>query len=240
MSRFSTHDQWRSFQTFIAAYLVGMLHPLDVFTISRRQQVAPPLVEFRYDSEGVLRFSMWDSAWGDEPDDFVRVPRDGANRVAAQTVEVLRGLDGVDEPSALRLSGSGPASSVAVLARGCFLSGGVPGAVHPARQAAQLARMTADIDVDGDVIEAAAVEVGERAFAGTRSGSIAAIATARKLGRLRTWVDPFSPTPQSGYLVGGRGEGPAPLNNQPPTNLADATPRATPAPSPPPTRDSGR
>ena len=47
MSQFSSDDQWRSFQTFIAAYLFGMLHPLDVFTISRRKTVSPPLVEFR-------------------------------------------------------------------------------------------------------------------------------------------------------------------------------------------------
>lgn len=66
--------------------------------------------------------------------------------------------------------------------------------------------MTTDIDVDGDAIQAAATEVGNRVFAGTRNGSIAAIAAARELERLRTWVDPFSPTPQSGYLVGKRRE----------------------------------
>lgn len=27
MSDFTSDDQWRSFQTFLAAYLAGMLHP---------------------------------------------------------------------------------------------------------------------------------------------------------------------------------------------------------------------
>ena len=208
MSQFSSDDQWRSFQTFIAAYLFGMLHPLDVFTISRRKTVVPPLVEFRCEADGTLRFSMGDLAWSDEPGEFVRVRREDANQVALQTVELLRRLDDIDEPRALRLSGSGPASSVAVLARGGFLSFGDPDKVHPARKAAQLARMTANVDIDGDAIEAAAQEVGSRAFAGTESGSIAAIAAARSLAELRTWVDPFSPTPQSGYLVGGQREEP--------------------------------
>lgn len=204
MSQFSTDDQWRSFQTFVAAYLVGMLHPRDVFTVSRRQAVAAPLVEFRYDADGILRFSMGDSAWGEEPGDFVRVRRDSANQVAAQTVQLLRNLDDIDEPRALRLSASGPASSVAVLGQGGFMSGGDPSAVHPARLAAHVARITADIDIDGDVIQARAGEVGDRALRGTRNGSIAAIAAARTLTEIRTWVDPFSPTPRSGYQVGQR------------------------------------
>ena len=57
MSQFNSDDQWRSFQTFIAAYLFGMLHPLDVFTISRRKKVAPPLVEFRFQADGMVRSS---------------------------------------------------------------------------------------------------------------------------------------------------------------------------------------
>ena len=69
------------------------------------------------------------------------------------------------------------------------------------------ARRSAAIDVEGDVIEAKAQADGERAFAGTRSGSIAAIATASALARLRSWVDPFSPTPTSGFLVGGGAPG---------------------------------
>jgi hypothetical protein len=202
MSRFSTEDQWRSLQTYVAAYLAGMLHPRDVFTLSRRQSVAPPLVEFRGEADGILRFSIGDLAWSDEPGDFVRIRREDANEVARKTADLLRGLDGVDDPRALRVSGSGPASTVAVLAAGSFLSGGDPSAVHPARQAAQMARMTAEIDVDGDAIEAAAREAGDRAFAATRNGSIAAIAAARALATLRTWVDPFSSTPQSGYQVG--------------------------------------
>ena len=44
---------------------------------------------------------------------------------------------------------------------------------------------------------------GDRAFANTKSGSIAAIDCAGELARLRSWVDPFSQTPKSGYLVGG-------------------------------------
>lgn len=42
VSQFNSDDQWRSVQTFIAAYLFGMLHPLDVFTISRRTMAASP------------------------------------------------------------------------------------------------------------------------------------------------------------------------------------------------------
>ncbi|MEI7718099.1 MAG: hypothetical protein WCI78_18775 [Mycobacterium sp.] len=201
MSQFSVDDQWRSFQTFIAAYLVGMLHPRDVFTISRRAAAAPPLVEFRYEADGVLRFAVGDLAWSDEPGDFFRFPIDNANEVARKIVEILRGLDDIDDPAALRVSGSGPASSVAVLAKGGFLRAG-PQGVHPARRAAQAARMAADIDVDGDPIEAAAREAGNRAFAATRSGSIAAIAAAKELAKLRAAVDPFSGTPESGYLVG--------------------------------------
>jgi hypothetical protein len=202
VSQFSSDDQWRSFQTFVAAYLVGMLHPLDVFTISRRKKVAPPLVEFRCEADGALRFSIGDLAWKDEAGEFILLRREDANRIALQTVESLRSLDDIDEPRALRLSGSGPASSVAVLAKGSFMSGGEPDTCHPARMAAHIARMEADIDTDGDVIEAEAREVGDRVYASMKNGSIAAIAAARKLAELRTWVDPFSPTPESGYLVG--------------------------------------
>jgi hypothetical protein len=63
--------------------------------------------------------------------------------------------------------------------------------------------MSADIDVEGDAIDAAARAVGDRAYAGTKNGSIASIASAGELARLRSWVDPFSPTPKTGYLVGG-------------------------------------
>jgi len=185
MSTFSVDDQWRSFQTYIAAYLAGMLHPRDVFTIARAAAVAPPLVEFRYQAPEVLRFAMGDLAWSDVPGDFTSVRVQDANRVARETVELLRGVDGIDDPGALRVSGSGPASSVAVLAKGGFLSAGGPEGVHPARSVALAARVVADIDVDGDPIEAAARAVGSRAFAATRSGSIAAIAAAKELARLR-------------------------------------------------------
>ena len=204
MSQFSIDDQWRSFQTFIAAYLAGMLHPRDVFTLSRRTAVAPPLVEFRCQPDGGLRFSIGDLAWSDEPGDFVIVRREDVNQVAAQTVELLRGLDGIEGPADVRVSGSGPASSVAVLARAGFLSFGDPSKIHPARLAAQVARMKADIDTEGDPIEAAARAVGSRAFRQTRSGSIAAIAAAKELARLRALVDPFSETPEGGYQVGGK------------------------------------
>lgn len=202
MTRFSTDDQWRSFQSFVAAYLAGMLHPRDVVTISRRTKVSPPLVEFRCETDGVLRFSIGERAWSDEAGDFVRIRRDDANQVARQTVQLLRGLDAVDGPEALRLSGSGPASSVSVLASGGFMDAVDPEDIHPARMAAHIARTTANIDIDGDVIEAEAREAGDRAFAASRNGSIAAIAAARQLAELRSWVDPFSPTPTSGYLVG--------------------------------------
>lgn len=201
-NKFSTDDRWRSFQTYVAAYLAGMLHPLDVFTISRADAVAPPLVEFRYQGDGTLRFSLGDRAWSDESGDFVEVPRAEVNQIALQTVHLLRGLEGIGGPGALRVSASGPASSVSVLARGGFLSGGGSQGVHPARAAALAARMTADIDVAGDPIEAAAREAGNRTFAVTKSGSIAAISAANTLRRLRAAADPLSAAPGNGYLVG--------------------------------------
>jgi hypothetical protein len=200
MSEFTSEDQWRSFQTFVAAYLAGMLHPRDVFTISRRSAVIPPLVEFRCDGAGRLWFSVGALAWNDEDDAAVQVSRADPNRVAAQTVGVLRSVADLNEPGDLRLSGSGPASAVAVLAYGGFTSGD---GSDSARRAALHTRASADIDVEGDPIEAAARAVGDRVFAETRSGSIAAIASAGELARLRSWVDPFSATPKSGYLVGG-------------------------------------
>ncbi|OBI49785.1 hypothetical protein A5707_16350 [Mycobacterium kyorinense] len=63
--------------------------------------------------------------------------------------------------------------------------------------------MSADIDTEDDAIDAAARAVGGQAFAATKSGSIASIAFAGELARLRSWVDPFSPTPKTGTLVGG-------------------------------------
>jgi hypothetical protein len=200
VSEFTSEDQWRSFQTFVAAYVAGMVHPRDVFTISRRSAVMPPLVEFRCDAAGRLWFSIGAVSWSDEDDAAVQVSREDPNHVAAQTVGVLRSVADLNEPSDLRLSGSGPASAVAVLATGAFMSGGQFDSV---RKAALHARMSANIDVEGDPIEAAARAVGDRAFAATRSGSIAAIASAGELARLRSWVDPFSATPKSGYLVGG-------------------------------------
>lgn len=200
MSEFASDDQWRSFQTSVAAYLAGMLHPRDVFTISRRSAVMPPLVEFRCDAAGRLWFSLGALAWSDEDDAAVQVSRDEPNQIAAQTVRVLRDRADLDDPSELRLSGSGPASSVAVLAKGGFMTGD---GSDPARQAVLHARMSADIDTEGDAIDAAARAVGDRAFAGTKSGSIASVSFAGELARLRSWVDPFSATPKTGYLVGG-------------------------------------
>lgn len=200
MSEFTSNDQWRSFQTYVAAYLVGMLHPRDVFTISQRSAVMPPLVEFRCDAAGRLWFSFGALSWSDEDGAALQVSRQDPNQVAANTVYVLRDRDHVNDPSELRLSGSGPASAVAVLAKGGFMSGD---GSDPAREAVLHARMSADIDVESDVIDAAARAVGDRAFAGTKSGSIASIAFAKELARLRSWVDPFSATPTSGLLVGG-------------------------------------
>lgn len=133
---------------------------------------------------------------------------ENANQVAAQTVYTLRKVANVDDPGELRLSASGPASSVAVLAQGGFLSFGRPDDVDPARKAAQAARMAANIDVEGDAIETSARAVGDRAYAGTNNGTIAAQAAAGELARLRTWVDPFSATPKTGFLVGGPPEEP--------------------------------
>jgi len=65
MSKFTTDHQWRSFQTFIATYLAGMLHPRDVFTISRSRAVMPPLVEYRCDADGRIWFSMGALAWSE-------------------------------------------------------------------------------------------------------------------------------------------------------------------------------
>lgn len=79
MSRFSSDDQWRSLQTFVAAYFAGM-HPLDVFTISRRTAVSPPVVEFRWRAEGTLRFSIGDLAWSDEPGEFIVFLREDFSR----------------------------------------------------------------------------------------------------------------------------------------------------------------
>jgi hypothetical protein len=200
MSEFTADDQWRSFQTLVAAYLAGMVHPRDVFTIARRSGVMPPLVEFRCDAAGRLWFSMGALSWSDEDDAAVQVSRENPNQVAAQTVSLLRSLADLNEPSDLRLGGSGPASSVAVLATGGFMNGDYS---DSARRAALHARMSADIDVEGDPIEAAALAVGDGVFAKSRSGSMAAIVCAGELARLRSWVDPFSETPKSGYLVGG-------------------------------------
>ena len=187
MSRFSTDDQWRSFQTFVAAYLAGMLDPRDFFTISRRGAGGPPLVEFGCGDDGILRCV---TRRGEEPGESVPVRREDANQVALETVRWLRGLDGIDEPGALRLRGSGPASSVSALASGGFMRLGPDGA-DPARSAALAARMTAHIDTEGDVIQAAARAAGSEAFRATGSGSIAAIVAAKKLRELRSWVDLF-------------------------------------------------
>jgi hypothetical protein len=157
-------------------------------------------VEFRCDAPGRLWLSVGALAWSDEDDAAVQVSRVEPNSVAAQTVGVLRSVADLNVPSDLRLSASGPASSVAVLASGGFMSGD---GSDSARKSALQARMSAHIDVEDDTIEAAARAVGDRVFANTRSGSIAAIACAGELARLRTWVDPFSATPKSGYLVGG-------------------------------------
>ena len=200
MISYTSDEQWRSLQTFVAAYIAGMLHPRDVFTISLRSAVMPPLVEFRVDTSGRLWFSAGALAWSDEDGAAVEVQRDEPSQIAAQTVNMLRGTKDVNDPSDLRFSGSGPASSVAVLARAGFMSGDHK---HPARKAALHARMSADVDLEGDAIDAAARAEGHRAFAGTRSGSIASIAFAAALARLRSWVDPFSATPKTGYLVGG-------------------------------------
>jgi hypothetical protein len=200
MSQYTTDDQWRSFQTFVAAYLAGMLHPRDVFTVSRRTSVMPPLAEFRCDAAGRLWFSVGALSWSDEDDAAVQVSREDPNQVAAQTVSLLRSIADLNDPSDLRLSGSGPASSVAVLAKAGFMSGDRS---DSARKAALHARMHADINIEGDVIDAAARAEGDSAFARTRSGSIASIVFARKLDDLRSWGDPFSPTPRTGYLVGG-------------------------------------
>lgn len=180
-------DQWRSFQTFVAAYLAGMLDPRDFFTISRRGTDGPPLVEFGCRDDGALRCVR---SRGEEPGESVPVRREDADRVARQTVRWLRGLDGIDGPGALRLRGSGPASSVSALASGGFMRLGTDGA-DPARRAALAARMTADIDTEDDVIQAAARAAGSEAFRATRSGSIAAIVAAKKLSELRSWVDLF-------------------------------------------------
>jgi hypothetical protein len=200
MTSYTSEDQWRSFQTFIAAYIAGMLHPRDVFTISRKEAVMPPLVEFRCDGAGRLWFGIGASSWSDEDGETIQMSREQPNSVAAQTMRLLRDRTDLNDPSELSISGSGPASSVAVLANAGFMSGGHDNA---AREAAQEARMHAGIDVEGDVIDAAARVEGQRAFEGTRSGSIASIVFAGALADLRSWDDPLSQTKRTGYLVGG-------------------------------------
>lgn len=66
-----------------------------------------------------------------------------------------------------------------------------PDGADPARRAALAARMTANIDTEGDVIQAAARAAGSEAFRATGGGSIAAIVAAKKLSELRSWVDLF-------------------------------------------------
>lgn len=133
MTQYSSDDQWRSFQTFVAAYVAGMLHP-------RTSSPSPVVTAWRRRSWSsaapVLRlwFSIGDLAWSDEEGSSVPITREDANHVARKTVELLRGLNGVDEPGALRVSGSGPASAVSVLASGGFLSFSQPEDVHPARK----------------------------------------------------------------------------------------------------------
>lgn len=199
MSEYTLDDQWRSFQTFIATYIAGMVHPRDVFTISLKSAVLPPLVEFRCDDAGVLRLGFGPQSWSDEDGATLRIPREMINQVAAQTVELLR--EDHDDPGLLRLSGSGPASSVAVLTKSGFWNGDLS---DPTRQTAFQTRMAAAVDVEGDAIDAAARAVGRRVFEQSRNASFAAIAFSNALARLRTWVDPFSSTPTSGIQVGVR------------------------------------
>lgn len=198
MSQYTLDDQWRSFQTFIATYIAGMVHPRDVFTISLKSAVMPPLVEFRCDAAGRLRFGAGPLSWSDEEGATLPVPQDAINQVAARTVQVLRKRQ--DDPRELRLSGSGPASSVAVLARSGFMNGDHS---DPTRQSSYQKRMSADVDVEGDAIDAAARAVGQRVFERSRNASFASIAFANALAGLRTWGDPFSLTPKSGIQVGG-------------------------------------
>ncbi|MCB0927390.1 MAG: hypothetical protein KDB70_05630 [Mycobacterium sp.] len=199
-AEFGPDAQWRSFQTFIAAYLAGMAHRCDVLTISRRTSIAPPLVEFRCDAEARLWFGVGAQAWSDDPEAHVLVRREDANDLSEFIVDVFRTRAEVADPADLRLSGSGPVSATAVLAQGHLATGGAQ--VDPARLAAQQARSQVEIDVDGDVIEAAARAVGDDVYARIGNGSIAAITAAKELARLRSWVDPFTPTPQTGVLVG--------------------------------------
>jgi hypothetical protein len=175
------------------------VHPRDVFTISPKSTVMPPLAEFRCDGAGLLRFSFGPLSWSDDDCASVAVPQEKINPAAAQTVRVLRKRE--DDPRELRLSGSGPATSVAVLARSGFMNGDTS---DPARKAAYSMRMSADVDIEGDVIDAAARAVGQRVFEKSRNASFASIAFSNALAGLRTWVDPFSSTPKTGIQVGVR------------------------------------
>ena len=200
MTEFTPNDQWRSFQTYVAAYLVAMRHSCDVLTISRRRVVSPPLAELRCDASGRLFFSVGAQAWSEVTDPErapIEVAHADADDFAKEVVQLLRGRADVADPSDLRICASGPASSVSVLAQGGFANGHL----DPVRAEALQVRMSAEIDVESDAIEAAARVVGSRVFSSSNSGSIAAIAYARELARLRTWIDPCSPTPETGYLV---------------------------------------
>ena len=200
MIEYTVDDQWRSFQTWIASYLVGMRHPSDVFSISLRDRVGPPVVEARVTPEGRLWYGSGRAAWSLSPDggqDVTMLPLVEINDAAAGWCAALRDIDDVNGPGDLRLSGSGPASAVAVLAAGAFVSG----TMSPEQEVVLHARLGAAIFVDGDAIEASAQEVGQRAFKATGNGTTAAMACAAHLAKLRTWEDPFTPTPTSGYLV---------------------------------------
>lgn len=70
-------------------------------------------------------------SWSAEDGATLRIPREKINQVAAQTVRMLH--KNGDDPRELCLSGSGPASSVTVLARSGFMNDDLS---DPARQAA--------------------------------------------------------------------------------------------------------
>jgi hypothetical protein len=63
------------------------------------------------EADGILRFSLGNLARSDDPGEFVLVRREGANRVALQTVGLLCSGDDIDEPRAVRLSGSAASAS---------------------------------------------------------------------------------------------------------------------------------
>ena len=95
MSAFSIDDQWRSFQTYIAAYLAGMLHRRDVLTIARAVAVAPPLVVGNEDHRFMALDQLRDA---DLTPSALLLEPVGRNTAPALTLAALQAAEGGADP----------------------------------------------------------------------------------------------------------------------------------------------